>query len=144
MGGNFDESVLNQISASNPAMRVTFFFSYLLIACGIVIRVFRTYQINYLHIFEFDFRVKLADYQLIQAGMILLFLWTFAFSLNIMDIVLMAPPKLDGGNEENGGTKNRSDWITVILIVIIILICVQPFVNCFYKTARFELLYTIW
>jgi len=86
--GKFDEHVLSHIDALNPTMRITFLICYIILASGFVVRVFRKAQVNYLHIFEFDYRFKVQDLELAKAGIMLLFVWVFAYTLNIIEIVM--------------------------------------------------------
>jgi hypothetical protein len=46
------------IEATGPVMRSTFIIIYILFAVGLVIKVFRQYDINYMHIFDLDERIR--------------------------------------------------------------------------------------
>ena len=135
----YSSSILwDGLAATNPVMRITFIISYILFATGIVIRVFRTHSINYLHIFELDYRHKITEFEFWVAGMTLLFIWTICFCLNILEISLEAKNDLV---EED--PPKHADWISLVLVVVFLFMCVQPCFNFFYRNARYELLYVI-
>ena len=72
------------IEATGPVMRCTLIVCYTLFAVGLCISVFRTYEINYMHIFELDERIRVRQYTLWKMASILLFTWSIAFCFNVM------------------------------------------------------------
>lgn len=124
------------IEATGPVMRCTFIVVYILFAVGLCIRVFRQYEINYMHIFELDERLRVRQYTLWKMSVVLLFVWSLALCFNVMEISLEVNPK-------SSKTSEHSDWISIVLVIIILILCTQPFFNCFQKKARGELLWTI-
>jgi len=46
--------------------------AYLLIATGFVVQTLKKVGVNYLHIFELDYRQKMTEVQLWKAGLIIL------------------------------------------------------------------------
>jgi hypothetical protein len=67
-------------------MRLTFLLIYIIFASGLCIYVFRRHEINYIHIFDMDYKKKVSEYHLWTAAMILFFLWTIAFTFNLVQI----------------------------------------------------------
>lgn len=77
-----------RIEATGPVMRCTFIVSYILFAVGLCIRVFQQYEINYMHIFELDERLRVRQYSIWRMAIVLLFIWSGAFCFNIMEMSL--------------------------------------------------------
>lgn len=98
------------MKASNPILRFTFIIGYTLIATGFCIFVFRKYEINYLHIFELDYRQKVTEHQLCKYGMFMLFLWTIAFTLKFLSSFLYT-------------FEARKDMLCLLLLIIFAIIC---------------------
>ena len=124
------------IEATGPVMRCTFIVVYTLFAVGLCISVFREREINYMHIFELDERVRVRQYSLWKMSAVLLFIWSLAFCFNVMEISLTS-------NSNSEPNTKHSDWISIVLILIFLILCTQPFLNCFQRKARGELLWTI-
>jgi hypothetical protein len=67
-------------------MRFTFLLIYAIFACGLCVHVFRKNEINYIHIFELDYKKKLNEFQLWTTSIILFSIWTIAFIFNFLKI----------------------------------------------------------
>ena len=67
-------------------MRFTFLLIYIIFASGICIYVLRRHEINYIHIFDMDYKKKVSEYHLWTTAIILFFIWTMAFVFNCVQI----------------------------------------------------------
>ena len=136
------------VKAFTPVSRILFIVIYMIAATGLVIRVFRQNEINYVHIFELHYEHKLTEWQLWRVASAMLFFWTFSFNLNFV-LLLNSGPEVVA---ELGVDKSQLeisygievDWISLVTVLVFLIMCIQPFFNCFYRTARGELLYTIY
>ena len=136
--GKKNKKIMAAVRAFTPICRVEFMIIYIIAATGVVIRVFRFYEINYIHIFELSFEDKITEWQLWRVASVLFFVWTFSFNLNFL-LVLNSDPEIS-----TESPAIEVDWISLVTFVCLLLICIQPFFNCFYRAARGELLYTIY
>lgn len=119
----FYESIMwDRIEATGPVMRSTFVICYILFAVGLCIKVFRQYEINYMHIFEIDERNRVRQYTIWRLAIVLLFVWTCAFCFNIMEISLEVKQNLQL-NGDKIEVKQHIDWISLTLVVIFLIIC---------------------
>lgn len=73
----------------------------------------------------------MAMYQLIKVGLILFFFQMMCLTLTLVQI-------------EYFDDIYSPLWAMFILFAIIIVYCCQPVIKCGYRTARYQLLYTIW
>lgn len=72
--------------AQSSVMRFTFILIYSIFGCGICISVFRKHEINYIHIFDMDYKKKVNEFQLWVTSIILFFIWTIAFVVNCLQM----------------------------------------------------------
>ena len=73
----------DSLLAMNPIMRFTFIAIYIMFASGIVMNVLRTYEINYIHIFEFDYSKRVQSYTIWASACILSLFWVIALYLSV-------------------------------------------------------------
>lgn len=79
-----DELLMLGIKAFSPLFRVSFIIIYIILATGVVIRVYREKEINYLHIFEISYEYKIYEWEFWKTGSLLLFAWTFCYAINFL------------------------------------------------------------
>jgi hypothetical protein len=79
-----EKQVIAAVAAFTPVMRVTFLMIYIVVASGIVIRVLRKKEINYLHIFEIGYQHRISEWQLWVAGSVMIFAWTCFYCFNFV------------------------------------------------------------
>lgn len=139
-----DELLMLGIKAFNPLFRVAFIIIYIILATGVVIRVYREKEINYLHIFEISYEYKIYEWEFWKTGSFLLFAWTFCFAinflLNVNSVRESYKPTLGPVTmKELPADYQKLDLVLILFICCFVLACVQPFFNCFYRHARYEL-----
>ena len=88
--------------------------AYILFATGLNVSVFRKYEINYLHIFELDYKFKLTHFQLWKMSLTLIFIWSLFVSFTVFELSAET-------THEEGGLS--SDWQSVALLLVFLLIC---------------------
>jgi hypothetical protein len=79
---NLTSQFWEMLSAQNATMRLTFIFIYSIFACGLCISIWRRHEINYMVIFEMNYKNKVSEYQLWTAATVLFWGWTLAFTAN--------------------------------------------------------------
>jgi len=62
-----------------PVFRFTFVFIFYIAAAGVLIQLFRYYQLNYLYLFELDPRHKVTHIQIYKVALALLAFWQLCF-----------------------------------------------------------------
>ena len=109
-----------------PAYRFMLFCIYLVFATGFASSIYTKYEINYLYIFQIDPHHKMTSWQLYKVSCILYFIFISCFTLNMLEI------KMDYvfGNQS-------FPLFVVVLIIVLVIYCVQPFMRCGYRTARY-------
>ena len=137
----------NEFETLQPLIRLFFVTAYIPFAAGLCILVFRTYDINYIHIMQIDYDNRMNHFQLWKIASILTFvLLTFCF---LASEVIMAEHTKPGNLFDDSDilTKkgirllNRSNQILAYSSMgILLLIWVNPF-KTLYRRIRFS---TIW
>lgn len=110
-------------------MRFCFILCYILFATGSCIYVFRKFEINYLHIFQLDYKYKIQQHQLWKSSIILFFIWAIGFTVNFIYLV-----KQSKDNKQ----EDISFVVPITLACFFLIVCFQPCVPVFYRTARME------
>jgi hypothetical protein len=59
---SLSEGFWKMFKAQNSTMRFTFIIIYIIFASGWCISVFRKHEINYIHIFDMDYKKKVSEY----------------------------------------------------------------------------------
>jgi hypothetical protein len=116
---------LKILSTTIASFRSIFILCYIIFGTGIAVHVFHHWGINYMYIFELDPHHKMAHFQLYKVSLVLFFLLNFFYSLNVIQYTV---PK---------GITWDQPWFLLILCILIIAYCFQPFFRCGYRTARF-------
>ena len=109
-----------------PAYRFMLFCIYLVFATGFASSIYTKYEINYLYIFQIDPHYKMTSWQLYKVSSILYFIFISCFTLNMLEI------KMD----YVFGDKSFPLFV-LVLIIVLVTYCVQPFFKCGYRTARY-------
>lgn len=104
--------------------RLNMILSYIIAATGFCIKVFNSYNINYLYIFECDPNYKMTPYSLWRVALILYFIGMMCYTLTLIQVKYF----LD---------TESPFYFMFILFVVLILYCCQPILKCGYRTARF-------
>lgn len=142
-----NDQIWDAIQASNPVYRFSFMLIVIMAASGMCISVFRDYEINYLHIFDIDYKYNLQQYQIWSLASIFAFFWCITFFMNIMYLILehfceSSDVKKKSTIHEDIKYLFEHDYWSVILLLSFVLICFSPF-KTYHKEARFELLSTL-
>lgn len=83
-----DEITQLTIKAFSPICRMLFFLIYTMFMIGVVIRVFREKEINFLHIFEIQYDKRIYEWEFWKIGSVMLFIWSSLFSIEFMQTIL--------------------------------------------------------
>lgn len=75
-------------------------------------------------------------------AMILLFIWTLCYCLNI--VVISKQIKEYMTNKTIGEKFEQQDWISILLATVFIVMCMQPCFKTFQAVGRFELFYSLY
>jgi len=129
------------MSEKTPLFRFTMACILILFGASVCIHVFRKYEINYFHIFQLDYKYQIQEYKMAAIGMILAAIWFLVYYLNIILLVLEGYTESET-DEDVLKFAERYDYIGVGMMIFLLLICFNPF-DCFYRTARKELGWTI-
>lgn len=79
--GDFEDGV---IVASLQILRFSFIVIFILLAAGIATKIFNSFKINYLFIFEIDQHKKMNADQLFKVSALLGFIWTLCFTMTVI------------------------------------------------------------
>ena len=63
-GFNLSSTQLNEFYALESFYRVLFALTYMTFAAGLVIKIWKDHEINYIHIMEIDFKDRMSSFQL--------------------------------------------------------------------------------
>ena len=128
--GNLNKDI-DYITPTLSIFRVAFVLIYILFAVGLAIQVFHAYGVNYMYIFELDPHYKMTHWQLYKVGIILFFVLSLCQCMHIMQI------KIDTLFDPT------PPWFMLVLVIILLIYCFQPFLSCGYRTARYQVLVTV-
>lgn len=126
-GNDYDAS---ELVATQQILRFSFVVIFILVAAGVATKIFNSYKINYLFIFEIDQKSKMNADQLFKVSAVLGFAWTLCFTMTVVEEKLSA-------SELNSGCI-----FMIFLFIGMLFYCVQPCFRCGYRTARYQLLIT--
>jgi len=90
--------------------------------------VFRRNEINYMHIFDLDERHRVGQNAIWGMSMILLFIWTMCYCINILEISKQI--KDDMTNKKPNKFEHH-DWVSMLLATVFIVMCIQPCIKTF-------------
>jgi len=79
--GDFEDGV---IVASLQILRFSFIVIFILLAAGIATKIFNSFKINYLFIFEIDQHKKMNADQLFKVSALLGFIWSLCFTMTVI------------------------------------------------------------
>lgn len=82
-----DQITQTTIKAFTPVVRLLFFLIYTMYMIGVVIRVFREKEINFLHIFEVSYDKRIYEWEFWKIGSVFLFFWSSFFSINFFQTI---------------------------------------------------------
>jgi len=86
--------------------------------------VYRKYEINYMHIFDLDERHRVGQNAIWGMAMILLFIWTMCYCVNILEISKQV--KDDMTNKTIKEKFEHQDWVSMLVATVFIVMCIQP------------------
>lgn len=111
--------------------RMSFVIVYVMFAIAFSIQVFQAYGINYLFVFELDPQHKVTHTTMYRVSCLMLFIWTACMAFTLAEL------KLEFIFE------HKPAIFMVVLLFAFILFCLQPFFKCGYRTARYQLMITL-
>jgi len=113
------------VTPTLSTFRLAFVLIYILFAVGFALHIFHQYGVNYMYIFELDPNYKMTHWQLYKIGLVLFFVLNFCVCLHLMQV------KID--NVFNPSPP----WFMLVLVIVLLVYCLQPFFRCGYRTARY-------
>ena len=104
--------------------------AYIVFATGFAINIFNQYNINYLYIFECDPTSKMTPYMLLKVSLVIYFISCFCFTCTLLQVKYLHD-------------SESPFYFMFFLFVFLVAYCFQPLIKCGYRTARFQVGYSL-
>ena len=113
------------------SFRLNMILAYIVFATGFAIKVFNTYNINYLYIFECDPTSKMTYYSLFRVSLIIYLVSIICITMTLIQIKYFQD-------------VDSPFYFMFVLFIFMFIYCFQPLLKCGYRTGRYQLGYSLW